>query len=190
MKPIKKFFQTLVDLWSLIVGLEITGKYFCKRHVTVHYPRKQVDPAVTATYRGPIELVGKPKEPSKPKCIACMMCVSACPSGCITVVKAKPPKLSPEEEQAIKDAEARGEKPKKPAAPKEPSKWKYDFSLCSLCGTCVETCPVDSIKFSNELYVVGTSRKDFDFDLLARLKGQAEKQGAAASAPETESKEA
>lgn len=191
MNPIKKFFRTIADLWSLIVGLQITGKYFCQRQVTVHYPRKEIDPEINKTYRGHIELVASPKDPTKPKCISCLMCVTACPSGCITVVKSKPPKLSPEEEQAIKDAEARGEKVKKPSAPKEPAQWKYDFSLCSLCATCIEACAVDSIRFSNELYVVGTSRNDFKYDLLARLKSQAEKRGPVAeSKPEAETKEA
>jgi ferredoxin len=106
MNPIKKFFRSIADLWSLIVGLQITGKYFCQRQVTVHYPRKEIAPEINQTYRGHIELVASPKDPTKPKCISCLMCVSACPSGCITVVKSKPPKLSPEEEQAIKDAEA------------------------------------------------------------------------------------
>ena len=50
---------------------------------------------------------------------------------------------------------------------------------------------MDSIQFSNELYVVGTSRNDFKYDLLARLKSQAEKRGPVAeSKPEAETKEA
>ncbi len=175
MNAIRKICRNVLDLWSLIVGLKVTGKYFFKPTVTVYYPHQEVPEEVNASYRGHIELVGKPDDPGTPLCISCLMCVTACPSGCITVVKNKPPKLSPEEEKAMKEAEARGEKVKKPAAPKNPLQWKYDYSLCSLCGTCVEACAVDSIRFSHDIYVVGHSRKDFDYDLLARLKSLAEK---------------
>lgn len=180
MTLIKELSRTLVDLWSLVVGLMVTGKFFFKPQVTVHYPRKVVVPNLTDTFRGPIELVPDPGTPLKTKCIACLMCVSACPSHCITVVKAKAPKPTPEEEQAMAEAKARGEKVKKPADPKVPAEWTYDFSLCSLCATCVEACPVDAIRFSHELYVVGTDRKSFIYDLLARVKDQAGKNGAEA----------
>lgn len=166
-------FRTLADLWSLVVGLGITGKEFCKPGVTVHYPRAEVTPEAAASFRGPIELIGLDKDPAKPKCIACMLCVSACPSNCITVTRAPTPRPTPEELKAMAEAEARGEKPKKPAPPKAPGTWTYDFSLCSLCGSCVEACPVDSIGFSHDIYMVGTKREDFVFDQLARLARKA-----------------
>lgn len=166
-------FRTIADLWSLVVGLAITGKEFCRPGVTVHYPRAEVAPEAAASFRGPIELIGLDKEPAKPKCIACMLCVSACPSGCIAVTRAPAPKPTPEELKAMAEAEARGEKPKRPAPPKAPGTWTYDFSLCSLCGSCVEVCPVDSIGFSNDIYMVGTRREDFVFDQLARLARKA-----------------
>ena len=87
------------------------------------------------------------------------------------------------------EAEARGEKPKKPAPPKAPGTWTYDFSLCSLCGSCVEVCPVDSIGFSHDIYMVGTKREDFVFDQLARLarKAAARKAEPKKAAPEAAS---
>lgn len=179
-------FRTIADLWSLVVGLGITGREFCKPGVTVHYPRAEVTPEAAASFRGPIELIGLDREPSKPKCIACMLCVSACPSNCITVTRAPTPKPTPEELKAMAEAEARGEKPKKPAPPKAPGTWIYDFSLCSLCGSCVEACPVDSIGFSHDIYMVGTRREDFVFDQLARLarKAAARKPEPKKAAPE------
>ncbi|MBG3877609.1 4Fe-4S dicluster domain-containing protein [Desulfovibrio oxamicus] len=180
-------FRTLADLWSLVVGLGITGKQFCKPGVTVHYPRAEVTPEAAASFRGPIELIGLDKDPAKPKCIACMLCVSACPSNCIAVTRAPTPKPTPEELKAMAEAEARGEKPKKPAPPKAPGTWTYDFSLCSLCGSCVEVCPVDSIGFSRDIYMVGTKREDFVFDQLARL---ARKAAARKAVPKAEAKAA
>lgn len=166
-------FRKLADLWSLVVGLGITGKYFCSPQVTVHYPRATVDPEVNASYRGPIELIGLDKDPVKPRCIACMLCAQACPSGCISVTRAPAPKPTPEEIRANAEAEARGEKPKKPSLPKTPGTWVYDFTLCSLCGTCVEVCPVDSLRFSQNIYLAGPDRASFRFDLLQRLARQA-----------------
>lgn len=171
---IRKAIQPVLDLWSLIVGLGVTGKYCTKPTLTQHYPRQVVEPENLATFKGHVELVGKPKNPGKPKCIGCMLCATSCPSKCLTVLKAKAPKPTPQQEKEWADAEARGEKPKKPKAPKEPAKFIYDYSLCSLCGTCVEACPVSSLTFSNNVYLVGTSRKEFKMDLLQRLHDQTE----------------
>jgi NADH-quinone oxidoreductase subunit I len=166
----KEYLRQIKNLWSLIVGLSITGDNLCRRTVTVHYPRRQV--TNMASFRGPIELLPSAKDPEIPKCITCMMCMNTCPSGCITVVKQKAPKATPEEEQAMATAEARGEKVKKPAAAKNPAGFVYDFSLCSLCGLCAEVCPVNSIGFSSDVYMVVRQRSDLKLDLLARLSAK------------------
>ena len=173
MNAITRALKPITDLWSLIVGLKITGKYFCKPQVTVHYPRQTVDADQLDTFGGHIELIGKPKQPEKPKCIACLMCMTACPSSCLTVLKAKAPKPTPEQEAEWKAAEEAGEKPDKPKAPKEPAKFLYDYTLCSLCGTCIEVCPVNSLRYSGDIYTAGYTRKEFKYDLLQRLAEQA-----------------
>lgn len=173
MTAFKQFWDNVSSLWSLIVGLKITGKFGMDKLITVHYPRETVSDDDLLQYRGHVELVGKPKSPDKPKCIACMMCVTVCPSKCFTVVKAKAPKQTEEELQAMKEAEERGEKVVKPKAPKEPVKFVYDYSLCSLCGSCVENCPVGSLRYSENVYFASTDRKDFKMNLLERLKTQA-----------------
>lgn len=173
MSAFKQILDDVSSLWSLIVGLKITGRFSVDKQVTVHYPRETVPDEDLVKYRGHIELVGKPKSPAKPKCIACMMCVTACPSKCITVVKAKAPKPSEEELKAMKEAEERGEKVQKPKAPKEPAKFICDYSLCSLCGSCVENCPVGSLRYSENVYFATTDPKAFKLDLLERLKRQA-----------------
>jgi NADH-quinone oxidoreductase subunit I len=173
--------KNLARLWSLIIGLKVTGKYFVSPQITVHYPRRTVENLFT--FHGPIELVPNPKDPTKPKCIACLQCPSACPSNCLTVVPKPAAKPTPEELQAQKEAEAKGEKVKK-AAPKEPGKFTYDFTFCSLCGICVQTCPVGSLRFSNDAYLASTDKKDFFYDLLARLAKQARPGGSASSLKE------
>ena len=174
MNPIQKHvIQPIKDCWSLFVGLGITGKYFSKPLITVHYPRETVEDDNISTWGGHVELIGKAKDPATPTCISCMMCVMNCPSNCLKVVKQKPPKPTPEEEAAMKAAKEAGEKVKKPKAPKNPLKFTYDFTLCSLCGTCIDNCPANSLKFSNNVYWVATSREEMNIDLLARLKDQA-----------------
>ena len=171
----KEYLRQIKNLWSLIVGLFITGDNLRRSTVTVHYPRQEVDNL--STFRGPIQLLPSPKDPAIPKCISCMMCMNTCPSGCITVIKQKAPKPTPEEEQAMAEAEARGEKIKKPAAPKNPAGFIYDYSLCSLCGLCAEVCPVNSIGFSSDVYMVVRDRELLKLDLLARLRSRAESAG-------------
>jgi len=116
------------------------------------------------------------------------MCVTNCPSKCLSVVKQKAPKPTPEEEAAMKAAKEAGEKVKKPKAPKNPAKFIYDYTKCSLCGTCIDNCPAKSLKFSNNIYWVATSREEMKIDLLARLKEQATE--LPAPAPKTEAKPA
>jgi NADH-quinone oxidoreductase subunit I len=184
MSAIQKILRPVADLWSLVVGLQITGRAFRQSQVTVHYPRQAIDSETNASYRGPIRLVENPRIPGKSKCTACMICVEACPSSCITVVKAPVPTITAEQEQAFAEAEARGEEVERPSAPREPVTWINDFSLCSLCGLCVESCPVRCIEFSHDLYAVGTRRADFNHDLLAPFPEAL--RPAAAAAPKAE----
>ena len=161
--------QGLRDLWSLVKGLHITGEMLFRRTVTVHFPRREV--GNLKRFRGPIELVPRPKEPLKPKCIACLLCMQTCPSSCITVVKMKV--SAPPEEQMPPAVEAGDEKVKKHASPREPEQYLYDYSLCSLCGLCAEVCPVQSIRFSSDVYLVSRRRAELRMDLLAKLQKQA-----------------
>ncbi|MGL1863871.1 MAG: 4Fe-4S ferredoxin [Pseudodesulfovibrio sp.] len=182
--------QPILDCWSLMVGLKITGKYFCKPLITVHYPREVIDDENLKTFGGHIELVGKPNDPAMPKCISCMMCVTNCPSNCLKVVKQKKPTPTPEQEAAMAAAKEAGEKVVKPKAPKNPALFAYDFSLCSLCGTCIDNCSPGALRFSNNIYWVSSNREDFKLDLLARLKEQATEVSVSAPAPKTEAEPA
>lgn len=176
--------DTVRGFWSLVVGLFITGKYFVSPHKTVYYPREVIDKNLTDSFRGHIELVGLPKDPTTPKCISCMLCVQACPSNCISVKRSPAPVMTPEQQKAFDEATARGENPKKPAAPKNPAAYEYDYTYCSLCACCVEACPVGSIRFSHELYLSGIRREDFKIDLLSRLKRTAANKATPAPAAE------
>jgi len=187
MNAIKEACKTVSDLWSLVVGLKVTGKYFLEPQRTVRYPWKALDN--TDTYKGHLELVGGAKDPFKPRCISCGMCALACPSNCLTVVKRKAPKPTPEEEQALAEAKANGEKPKD-KTPKDPEKFLYDYSLCSLCGACMENCPAGALRFSKNIYMAGYSRNDFLFDLVVKLRESEASAPAETAAPAAEKSEA
>ncbi len=154
MNALKKMGEDVLGLWSLVKGLKITGAFFFSKQVTVHYPRVQVDNL--ATFRGPIELVPNPEDPTLPLCIACMTCASTCPMGAISVVKKKTPKPG----EAVE-----GEK-----APKGPEKFTYDYTVCCQCGLCAENCPKGAIRFSGNPYSASTDKNDFKFDLLDKFR--------------------
>lgn len=131
-------------LWSLVVGLSITFKEFFSPTVTVQYPYETLD--IPDRFRGHIELIAD--ENGKSKCIVCMMCQRACPSDCISLAGAK----------------VEGEKKK------SLTKYTLDFTKCSLCGSCVESCNFDALEYSKEYNLASTRREDFIFDLLKRLE--------------------
>ncbi len=152
-------FKAVVDnlkgIWSLLVGLWVTGRYglgpfpvwlglksLGHPQLTTHYPRQTIRDEDLVTFRGPVELVPAEGNPALSRCISCLMCVKACPSACLTVIK---------------------------GADKAPREWRSDFSLCSLCGTCVEVCPAGALRFSRDIYWVAEKREDLVRDLLARL---------------------
>ena len=159
------FQEARTDLKSLFIGLGITGKAFCQPQVTVIYPKEEVDNL--STFRGHVELVGKEDDPSVPRCVACGACVKACPSDCLSILCPVPAKEGQQDGPVVM-----GPAPQKGS--KTPGAVIVDFSLCSLCGQCAKTCPVDSLRFSDNPYMVALDRKAFRIDLMARLKRQAE----------------
>ncbi len=132
---------------SLITGLLITFKEFFKPVVTEQYPWEV--PEMTPLFRGHVELIAN-EETGKPNCIVCMMCQRACPSQCITLAGKKP----------------EGEKKK------ALTKYSLDFTKCSLCGACVESCNFNALQFSKAYNLASVNKDDFIFDLLKRLEEQ------------------
>jgi len=130
---------------SLAIGLGITLKNFFQPVVTMQYPYVSVK--MPARFRGHIELVPD-EETGAPKCVACMMCVKGCPSNCITVVGKK----------------------KESGKGKEPAEYILNFTTCSLCGQCVESCKFGAITFSKDYNLASTRKEDFVYDLLQRLR--------------------
>ena len=131
-------------LISLFIGMGVTYREFFKPTVTVQYPYETL--TMTERYRGHIELIEN--EEGKPSCVACGLCQRACPSACITLAGEK---LEGEKKKVL-------------------TKHILDFTRCSLCGSCVESCNFNAIQFSKEYNLASTRREDFIFDLLQRLE--------------------
>lgn len=147
---IKALKEVIGGFYSLVTGMRITLGQFFKPTVTVHYPHESLK--MPARYRGHIELV-LDTETNLPKCIVCKLCEKACPSECITVDGIKP----------------------EGAKRKTPTVYHLDFTKCSLCGSCVEVCRDDAIRFSRDYNQASTNKEDYSMDLLARLKEEAKR---------------
>ena len=140
------YFKTLISgTKSLFIGLGITGRYFFEPIVTMQYPHEHVE--MTPRFRGHIELIPDEKT-GDPKCVACGMCEKGCPSNCITV--------KGEKREGVKG--------------KVVSEYILNFTTCSLCGQCVESCKFGALRFSKDYNLAGPRKEDFIFDLIKRLK--------------------
>ncbi|WP_022847455.1 MULTISPECIES: 4Fe-4S binding protein [unclassified Desulfurobacterium] len=155
-QDIKEF---LKGIKSLFVGMKITGEYLIKPKVTVNYPWETVGKEGLEGFRMVIQLVPVPPSGNKHKCVACGMCARSCPSNCIKL----------DVKQTVEEIELPDGKKKKKVN-RELQGFYVDFSLCSLCGLCVESCPTKTLQFSNYPYIVGTSRDDFVYNLLEDFK--------------------
>ncbi len=102
--------------------------------VTIQYP--EVKKALSPRHRSLHRI--RPREDGRPSCVSCMLCVTVCPSECITVEAAEDPD---------------------PEIQKIPSKFVVDLNRCCFCGFCVEACPVDAIRMdTGEIRLAATSR--------------------------------
>ena len=157
---IRAIWENIKGIYSLLVGMYVTAGFFFDPRKTVHYPRKVVEPENGANYRGPLELTRGKTDPGQTRCISCQMCAKACPGHCITVVKGKESKA--------------------------PSEWRYDFTLCCLCGACVEVCPTAAIDLSHSVYMVATTREALHLDLLEDLQKRVDEHPILAAGSEDE----
>jgi NADH-quinone oxidoreductase subunit I len=141
-----KFLKEIFDgIVSLCVGMWITLRQSFRPPVTVDYPYRTL--SVPERFRGHIELIAD-RATGEPNCVVCMACQKSCPSFCIRVNGYKPA-----------------------GAPRKvPTIFILDFTTCSLCGLCVESCRFDALTFSKEYNLASFHKEDYVMDLLDRLR--------------------
>jgi NADH-quinone oxidoreductase subunit I len=133
---------------AIVQGLRTTLGHVTKyKSVTQEYP--EVKPELPLHYRGVHRL--NRDEQGRVKCVACMLCETACPAFCISIEAAPAP-------------------PEWPDRDKYPAKFKLDELRCIYCGMCEEACPVDAIELTHLYDMTGETREEMMFDKEKLLK--------------------
>ncbi|MFN8577236.1 MAG: NADH-quinone oxidoreductase subunit I [Candidatus Sericytochromatia bacterium] len=128
---------------EILKGMGITFKHMLKnvfnlnKMPVIDYPNQEK--GIPEGYRGKHRLTQR--ENGDPRCVACMMCATACPANCIHIEAAEAPN---------------------PTIEKYPARFDIDLLECVFCGMCVEACPVDAIRMDSGVYsIVDFNRRDF-----------------------------
>jgi NADH-quinone oxidoreductase subunit I len=127
---------------AIIQGLKTTVRHIGDRKtVTQQYP--EVKPDLPVHYRGVHRL--NRDEQGRVKCVACMLCATACPARCIYIEAAEaPPDWSDRD--------------------KYPASFVLDELRCIYCGMCEEACPVDAIELTHIYDLTGETREELMLD--------------------------
>jgi NADH-quinone oxidoreductase subunit I len=130
--------------WPIILGHWETLKnllrtLFLRQASTIQYPEQKRN--VSRRYRGIHILTSRAD--GTPKCVACFLCATVCPTECIYIQAAERPEKTIE---------------------KYPARFEIDLLRCVFCGFCVDACPEEAILMSRENNLVGTSRSELIID--------------------------
>jgi len=118
-------------LFELLKGLQLTGRYFFAKKITVQYPEEKTP--MSPRFRGLHALRRYPN--GEERCIACKLCEAVCPALAITI-----------------DSEPRED------GTRRTTRYDIDLFKCIYCGFCEESCPVDSIVETREFEYVFEKR--------------------------------
>jgi NADH-quinone oxidoreductase subunit I len=156
-------FKERLYIIEVFKGLWLTSKHFfgnLKKHlarqlglnrlergaVTFQYPeeRRPFSPRYRSRHRLTM------RDDGSPRCVACMMCETACPARCIYIVA--------------------GEHPD-PNIEKFPVRFDIDLGVCVFCGFCVEACPEDAIRMDTGIVEIAAySRKEMIYHIEDLLR--------------------
>ncbi len=154
--------KSLGYFWEIIKGSFITTRHFVvnmwfhimkalgvktKRRgsVTIQYPEQKKE---LASRHRSLHRITK-RDDGKPRCVACMLCMTVCPSECIYI-------------EASEDQDLEMQK--------FPSKFEIDLTRCCFCGFCVEACPEDAIRMDTGVIDLARyGRQDLQYDLKKLL---------------------
>ncbi len=113
---------------DFVKGLKITLGYNVSKSITHRYPddEKWVP---YRRFRG-VHTLNR-DEKGRELCVACELCVKACPTSCITVVP-------------MEDDTGRG------IADRVAKVWKVNLVRCMFCGYCEDACPTRAVRLGRE----------------------------------------
>ena len=127
---IKEYFVSIFKgLHSLIKGMEVTGKELVTPKVTEQYPENRATLHIPERFRATLEFIYD--ENGSHKCIACGSCERNCPNQTISITKRMVEQPDGKKKMKL-------------------DKYMYDLGSCTFCGLCVQVCPTNAIKFSND----------------------------------------
>ena len=126
---------------SLLTGMMVTLKYFCKKPVTMQYPEEKW--TMPDRCRGLVSLVIDEKT-GKHRCIACLSCVRICPNHSLSL------------ESAVDEQKKR-----------YPAKFSLELGKCMFCGLCVESCPTKALEMGKEYEIATYTREGLTRSLLS-----------------------
>jgi NADH-quinone oxidoreductase subunit I len=140
-EPVIGFWEATF-LPAIFDGLKTTLRHVTDyKPVTKQYP--EVKPSLPEHYRGVHRL--NRDEQGRVKCVACMLCATACPANCIHI-------------------EASDAPPEWPDRDKFPASFVLDELRCIYCGMCEEACPVDAIELTHIYDLTGRTRNELVYD--------------------------
>ena len=113
---------------SLLTGMGVTWKEYFTPKITEQYPENRKTVHISARHRG--TLIMPHDEEGKNKCVACLMCESACPHGTIRIKWDNVVTPDGKKKRLLQD-------------------YVYDLGDCMFCQLCVNACNYDAIHFSN-----------------------------------------
>ncbi len=126
--PVAQYFA---NIWQAVnttrKGMCVTIGYFFRKPITELYPEQK--PFVPEDGRG-LHVY------DEDKCIACKMCMTACPVDCLVI----------EWEGRGKDALI--------------TRYEIDYQRCLFCNLCCEPCPTDCINMTAKWDLSGYTRDD------------------------------
>ena len=156
---IKEYFVSIFKgFYSLIKGMEVTGKELVTPKVTEQYPENRAELHIPERFRATLEFIYDDK--GYHKCIACGSCERNCPNQTISITKRMVELPDGKKKQKL-------------------DKYMYDLGSCTFCGLCVQVCPTNAIRFSNDFEQAVFTREK----LIKRLNYLPEKDDAPAPAP-------
>jgi NADH-quinone oxidoreductase subunit I len=132
MKSIIKYIKDIISaVWSLMVGLSVTGHYFLRPStiVTQQYPENRKKLKMYDRFKGEVTMTHDVN--NQHFCNGCGTCELNCPNGSIEIITKKVLSEDGKSTRAI-------------------DKHIYHLSMCTFCALCIKTCPTNALAFSQE----------------------------------------